>query len=99
MVRRYRPRVRSPRCSWMRRDMQKTISAVLGAMLLLAAAPVRAEKLDPALFEALVKTARTYAADRTLIFYCLRKNDEMAPFLYAGVHLDIAYALQLLRAA
>ena len=80
----------------MRRDMRKLISAALGAILLLAAAPVRVEKLDPALVEALLKTARTYAADRTLIFYCLRKNDEMAPFLYAGVHLDIAYTFAAL---
>ena len=38
------------------------------------------------------------AAGRSLIFYCLRKDEEIAPFLYAGVHLDIAYALQLMRA-
>jgi hypothetical protein len=50
-------------------------------------------------FAALLNTARSYAAYRTLIFYCLRKNDEMTPFAYAGVHLDIAYALQLLRAS
>lgn len=82
--------------------MRKTALASLAMSLALIAAPppARAEKnLDPALFQDLLKTARLYAADRTLIFYCLRKNDEMMPFLYAGVHLDIAYALQLLRAS
>jgi hypothetical protein len=81
--------------------MQKIIFAALVSSLALTPLAARAQmpKLDPPLFEALLKTARDYAADRTLIFYCLRKNDEMAPFLYAAVHLDIAYALQLLRAA
>jgi len=55
--------------------------------------------LDAKLFDAVLRTARDYAADRNLIFYCLRKDDQMSPFLYAAVHLDIAYALQLLRAA
>lgn len=81
--------------------MRKTLLAALVASLAMAAAvpQARAEKLDPALFQDLLKTARAYAADRTLVFYCLRKSDEMMPFLYAGVHLDIAYALQLLRAS
>jgi hypothetical protein len=79
--------------------MRKTRLAILVSILMLAAAPARAEKLDAALFAALLNTARSYAVDRTLIFYCLRKSDEMTPFAYAGVHLDLAYALQLLRAA
>jgi hypothetical protein len=85
----------------MGQNMRKTLLAWLAVSLALIAAPpsARAEKLDPALFQDLLKIARAYAADRTLIFYCLRKRDEMMPFLYAGVHLDIAYALQLLRAS
>jgi hypothetical protein len=81
--------------------MQKTIFAALVSGLVLApcASMAQTKKLDAPLFEALLKTARDYAADRTLILYCLRKNDEMVPFLYAAVHLDIAYALQLLRAS
>jgi hypothetical protein len=80
--------------------MRKTLLAIIASILMLAAAPpARAEKLDATLFAALLNTARTYATDRTLIFYCLRKKDEMTPFAYAGVHLDIAYALQLLRAS
>ena len=79
--------------------MRKTLLAIIASILTLAAGSARAEKFDAALFEALLKTARTYAADRTLIFYCLRKNDAMTPFAYAAVHLDLAYALQLVRAA
>ena len=77
--------------------MRNTRLALVASILMLAASPVRAEKLDAALFAALLNTARTYAADRTLILHCLRKNDDMTPFAYAGVHLDLAYALQLLR--
>jgi hypothetical protein len=81
--------------------MQKAIFATLISSLVLApcASMAQTKKLDATLFEALLKTARDYAADRTLILYCLRKNDEMVPFLYAADHLDIAYALQLLRAS
>jgi hypothetical protein len=81
--------------------MQKKIFAALvsGFMLAPCASAAQTKKLDAPLFEGLLKTARDYAADRTLILYCLRKNDEMVPFLYAAVHLDIAYALQLLRAS
>jgi hypothetical protein len=81
--------------------MRKTIFAALISSFALApfAAAAQTPKIDPPLFDALLKTARDYAADRMFIFYCLRKNDEMTPFLYAAVHLDIAYALQLLRAS
>jgi len=71
------------------------------ALFCLALAPLTAgaevKKLDAPLFADILKTARAYAADRSLVFYCLRKDDEMRPFLYAAVHLDLAYALQLLR--
>jgi hypothetical protein len=74
--------------------------ALLSSLVLApCAAMARTNKLDAPLFEAVLKTARAYAADRSLILYCLRKRDEFVPFLYAGVHLDLAYALQLLRAS
>lgn len=81
--------------------MQKTIFTALLSGLALAplAAKAQAQKIDSPLFEALLKTARDYATDRSLILYCLRKDDEMTPFLYAAIHLDTAYALQLLRAS
>ena len=72
---------------------------VLGLVLAPIQAATQTTTIDPRLFDAVVKTAHEYAADRNLIFYCLRRDDQMAPFLYAAVHLDIAYALQLLRAA
>ena len=34
-----------------------------------------------------------------LIFYCLRRDAEVVPFLYAGLHFDIEEAVQRLRAA
>jgi len=81
----------------MRKAIWTALVLSFGLAPIFAAAETK--KLDPTLFDAILKTARNYAADRNLIFYCLRKNDEMMPFLYAGVHLDIAYALQLLRAS
>jgi hypothetical protein len=82
-------------------QMRKTILVAL--LLSIAVIPFVAvaqpKRLEPPLFEAVLKTARDYAADRTLVFYCLRKNDEMRPFLYAAVHLDLSYALQLVRSA
>src|SRR6266852_620805 len=81
--------------------MQKIISMAVLSSLVVApsTAMAQAKKLDAPLFEAVLKTARAYAADRTLLLYCLRKRDEFVPFLYAGIHLDLAYALQLLRAS
>jgi hypothetical protein len=81
--------------------MRKIMSIALLSGLVLAPCAVSAQtnKLDAPLFEAVLKTARAYAIDRSLILYCLRKRDDMVPFLYAGVHLDLAYALQLLRAS
>ncbi|HLL27439.1 MAG TPA: hypothetical protein VKT73_07285 [Xanthobacteraceae bacterium] len=79
--------------------MRKTLLAALAFSFMLTALPARADKLDAPLFEAILATARSYAADRNLVFYCLRKNDDMRPFLYAAVHLDIAYTMQLLRTA
>ncbi len=81
--------------------MRKILSMalLLGLVIAPCAAMAQTNKLDAPLFEAVLKTARAYAADRSLILYCLRKRDEFVPFLYAGVHLDLAYALQLLRAS
>ena len=81
----------------------RKIPLALACVLLLptSAAAQKADKtgkIDAALFDSLLATARAYATDRSLILYCLRKDEEIAPFLYAGVHLDIAYALQLMRA-
>ena len=81
--------------------MQKIAGIGLVAGLVLAATPTtgRAEQIDPQRFDALLATARGYAEDRSLIFYCLRGNKEAVPFLYAGLHFDIEEAVQRLRAA
>jgi hypothetical protein len=69
--------------------------------LIVAPAPSMGQSgnLDAQRFDALLKAARQYAEDRTLINYCLRRNAEMVPFLYAGLHFDTQDALQRLRSA
>ena len=49
--------------------------------------------------QAALAAARDYAADRTLVFYCLRKNAEMLPFTYMIVHFELQDALVKLRGA
>ncbi len=55
--------------------------------------------LDRAQFEAALSTAREYADDRSLIFYCLRGSVETMPFLYAGLQSDLEQTLQRLKTA
>lgn len=55
--------------------------------------------LDRAKFEAALVTARDYAEDRSLIFYCLRASVETAPFLYAGLQSDLEQTLQKMKTA
>ena len=43
--------------------------------------------------------AREYAADRTLVYYCLRKQAEMVPFFYLILHSETQDALAKLKAA
>ena len=50
------------------------------------------EQLDAPLFEAALKRPKSMPST-VIPFYCLRKRDDMVLFLYAGVHLDLAYAL------
>ena len=58
-----------------------------------------AEPLTPVSFRAALETAKTYATDRTLVFYCLRHATEMVPFTYMIVHMETEDALAKLRAA
>ena len=44
-------------------------------------------------------TARDYADDRSLIFYCLRGSTETVPFLYAGLQADLEQAVQKMKSA
>lgn len=50
-------------------------------------------------FDAVMITARDYADDRSLIFYCLRGPTETVPFLYASLQADLEQAVQKMKSA
>lgn len=77
--------------------MRPFIPAFLAGCLIPSLAA--AEPLTPLSFRAALETAKTYAADRTLVFYCLRHETEMVPFTYMIVHMETEDALAKLRAA
>lgn len=58
-----------------------------------------AEPLTPLSFRSALEVAKLYAADRTLVFYCLGQDPEMVAFTYMIVHVEIEEALVKLRAA
>jgi len=58
-----------------------------------------AEPLDQARYEAVMKTALAYAADQTLINYCLRGLGNKGPNLYFWAHDNLQQAIQRLKAA
>lgn len=68
---------------------------VCGALPSLAAA----EPLTPVRFQQILATAKAYAADRTLTFYCIRDEPGMLPFNYLVIHTEIEAALDKLKAA
>ncbi len=70
-------------------------SIVCGALPSIAAA----EPLTPVRFQQVLATAKAYAADRTLIFYCIRDEPGMLPFNYLVVHTETEAALNKLKAA
>jgi hypothetical protein len=70
-------------------------SIVCGALPSIAAA----EPLTPVRFQQALATAKAYAADRTLIFYCIRDEPGMLPFNYLVIHVEIEAALNKLKAA
>ena len=71
------------------------------AILGLAALPATAaaEPLDKARYEAAIAAAQNYAADQTLINYCLRGLGEKGPNLYFWAHDNLEQAIQRLKAA
>jgi hypothetical protein len=73
----------------------------LAASLLLLTLPAAHAQaaLERAQFEATLTTARDYADDRSLIFYCLRGSTETVPFLYAGLQADLEQAVQKMKTA
>src|SRR5262245_47833852 len=58
-----------------------------------------AEPLTPVRFQQALATAKAYAADRTLIFYCIRDQPGMLPFNYLIIHTETQDALSKLKAA
>jgi hypothetical protein len=77
----------------------RVLSPVLAATLALASLPATAAPMETRQFQAALSTARAYAADRTLIFYCFRQEAEQRPFLWVTVHFDLQEALQRFKAA
>ena len=70
-------------------------SIVYGALSSIAVA----EPLTPVRFQQILATAKAYAADRTLTFYCIRDEPGMLPFNYLVIHTEIEAALGKLKAA
>ena len=54
--------------------------------------------MDPITFNRVLATVKTYTADFTQIFYCLRKEPEEATFRYAILHFEIENGLKVLKA-
>ncbi len=80
--------------------VQSARSLLAGSILLLALPAAHAQAaLERAQFESVLTTARDYADDRSLIFYCLRSSTETVPFLYAGLQADIEQAVQKMKSA
>lgn len=77
--------------------MRSLLSALLACCLLPGLAA--AEPLTPLSFRSALEVAKLYAADRTLVFYCLGQEPEMVAFTYMIVHVEIEEALVKLRAA
>lgn len=82
------------------RAMRPIIAALI-AGLACCTPPVvaAADPLSPVSFRQVVEVAKEYAADRTLVFYCLRKQKEMVPFFYFILHSETQDALVKLKDA
>jgi len=75
-------------------------SSLAVAALLAIVVPTAAQAaLDRARFEAALITARDYADDRSLLFYCLRGSVGQVPFLYAGLQADLEQTVQKMKQA
>ena len=79
----------------------RSIASLLACSIVCGALPsiAIAEPLTPARFQQILATAKAYAADRTLIFYCIRDEPGMLPFRYLVIHGETEDALKKLKAA
>ena len=73
-------------------------AGLLALVLAAVALPALAE-LDRPRFAGVLAAARTYADERTFIFYCLRTDAAQRPYLYFLIHADLEDALKKIRAA
>jgi hypothetical protein len=60
---------------------------------------VAAEPLTPVSFRQVIEAAKEYAADRTLVFYCLRKDKALASAFHYILHSETQDALVKLKDA
>ena len=81
----------------MRPILSRLLVGVLAGGLLPAAAA--ADSLTPIGSRSALAVAKVYAADRTLVFYCLRQSPEMTPFTYLIVHSELQDAIVKLKSA
>ena len=79
----------------------RSIASLLALSILCDALPstASAEPLTAVRFQQLLATAKAYAADRTLTFYCIRDEPGMLPFNYLVIHTEVQAALDKLKAA
>src|SRR3954451_7262540 len=63
------------------------------------AVPASAQSLAAHRFAWVLEAARGYAADKDIIFYCLRYTKEQKPYLFAVLHGQIQEARVKLKAA
>jgi len=71
----------------------------VGAALCVLPVVADAQSLDPLTFRRAVEAAKQYAADRTLVFYCIRQSTEMKPFTYMILHMELEEALRRMKSA
>ena len=80
--------------------MKRIVLRLLLSAGLLAPTLADAQQLlDPVRFKAVLAAAQGYAADVSLVNYCLRVYDEQRPFLYYAVLLDLEEAMAVLKGA
>ena len=79
----------------------RSITPLLACGIVFGALPsiAVAEPLTPVRFQQVLATAKAYAADRTLTFYCIRDEPGMLPFNYLVFHMETEDALAKLKAA
>lgn len=79
----------------------RSIVSLLACSIVCGALPsiAIAEPLTPVRFQQILATAKAYAADRSLIFYCIRDEPGMLPFRYLVIHTETEAALKKLKAA